>query len=191
MTSLIFIDRRGLALALLSLLAVHGPATAAIEKFMRHCEGKLCAYFRAPVTIPNGWVEDQEASRALGVQMLLPNGVDFEKAPAKIYVLVRYNREKQSLSVIQRDVHKDWRARANDAKIVKLTDIVRKDGQVSFQRHRFEALRLAKQGFELTSVTADSDKDGNAYFVVIVLSANTREAFNAAEAAYLSILNAY
>ena len=35
------------------------------------------------------------------------------------------------------------------------------------------------------------DKDGNAFVVVLCLSANTREAFKASEAAYLSLLKAY
>jgi hypothetical protein len=57
--------------------------------------------------------------------------------------------------------------------------------------HQFEAPELSEQGFELAALVADSDKDGNAFVVVLCLSANTREAFKAAEAAYMSILKAY
>src|SRR5580704_9349734 len=95
------------ALAAIGLLAV--PAQAEIEKFMRDCDMKLCVSYRASITIPEGWAENKEASRELGVQMLLPNDVDFEKAPAKIYALVRYNKDKQPVAVITKDTYRDWK----------------------------------------------------------------------------------
>jgi hypothetical protein len=181
--------RLGLVLATLSLLAA--PATAEIEKFMRQCDGKLCPSFRASITIPDGWVEDKEASRELGVQMLLPKGQAFDAAPAKIYAQVRYNKDKQPVSAIARDTYRDWRERSKKAKVAKLPDVARQNGRPAFERHQFEAPELSEQGFEETALAADGDKDGNAFIVVLCLSANTREAFKAAEAAYLSILKAY
>jgi hypothetical protein len=189
MRSLFPICRFVLALAALSLLAA--PATAEIEKFMRQCDGKLCASYRASITVPEGWVEDKEAGRELGVQMLLPKGVDFEKAPAKIYALVRYNKDKQPVSAIAKDTYRDWRERAKKAKVTKLPEVARQSGKPAFELHRFEASELKEQGFEQTALAADGDKDGNAFVVVLCLSANTREAFKAAEAAYMSILKAY
>jgi hypothetical protein len=175
--------------AALSLLAA--PAKAEIEKFMYDCDGKLCTFFRASLTIPEGWVEDKEASSALGVQMLLPKGVDFEKAPAKIYALVRYNKDKQPVSAITKDTYRDWRERSKKAKVTKLPDVARQSGKPAFELHRFEASELKEQGFEMTALAADSDKDGNSFFVVLCSSADTREAFKAAEPGYLSILKAY
>jgi hypothetical protein len=167
------------------------PARAEIEKFMRHCDGKLCPFFRASVTVPQGWVEDAEATRELGVQMMLPKGHDFENAPAKIYVLVRYNKDKKPVSAITQDTYRDWKNRAKNAKVSKLPETARANGKSAFERHQFEAPKLEEQGFETTALAADTDKDGNAYVVVVCLSANTREAFKSAEAAYLSILKAY
>jgi hypothetical protein len=177
------------ALAAIGLLAV--PAQAEIEKFMRECDMKLCVSYRASITIPEGWAENKEASRELGVQMLLPKDVDFEKAPAKIYALVRYNKDKQPVAVITKDTYRDWKERSKKAKIVKLADVARANGKPAFERHQFEAPELSEQGYETTALAADSDKDGNPFVVVLVLSANTREAFKASEAAYLSILKAY
>jgi hypothetical protein len=183
------IGRLAFALAAISLLAL--PAHADIEKFMRDCDGKLCAYFKASITVPEGWVEDKEASSALGVQMLLPKGQDFEKAPAKIYALVRYNKDKQPVSAITRDTYRDWKERSTKAKVARLADVARESGKPAFERHEFEAPELDEQGFEQTALAADSDKDGNAFVVILVLSANTREAYKANEAAYLSLLKAY
>jgi hypothetical protein len=162
------------------------PAKAEIEKFMRQCEGKLCASFRASITIPDGWVEDKEASDYFNAQMLLPKGVDFDKAPAKIYAVVRYNRAKQPIS----DTIKDWKSRAKDTKINKLDDLIRA-GKAPFVRHAFEARRLKEQGYELQSVTSDGDKDGNEFVVTITLSADSKAALEAAQPAYLAILNKY
>jgi hypothetical protein len=167
------------------------PAHAEIEKFMRQCDMKLCVSYRASIAVPDGWVEDAEATRELGVQMMLPKGEDFEKAPAKIYVLVRYNKDKKPVSAITRDTYSDWKNRAKNAKVAKLGEVARANGKPAFERHQFEAPKLEEQGFETTALAADTDKDGNAYVVVVCLSANTREAFKSAEAAYLSILKAY
>ena len=189
MPSFFAMCRLAVALVCVSLLAV--PARADIEKLMRQCDGKLCAYFRASITVPEGWVEDAEASRELGVQMLIPKGQAFEKAPAKIYALVRYNKDKAPVSAITRDTYRDWKERAKNAKITKLADVVRANGKPAFERHQFEAPKLEEQGFETTALAADGDKDGNAFVVVLCLSANNREAYKSAEAAYLSMLKAY
>jgi hypothetical protein len=180
-----------LIVAVAALGVVAAPARAEIEKFMRDCNGKLCAFYRASITVPEGWIENKEASRELGVQMLLPKGQNFDAAPAKIYALVRYNKDKQPVSAITRDTHRDWKERSEKAKVAKLTDVARANGKPAFERHQFEAPELDEQGFEQTALAADSDKDGNAFVVVLVLSANTREAYKANQAAYLSILKAY
>jgi hypothetical protein len=167
------------------------PAGATIEKIMNQCHGKLCPFFRASIAIPDGWVEDADATRYFNSQFLLPKGSDFEKAPAKIYVAVKFNRKKQPISDFMPDNMKDWRSRAKDARIIGLDDLPRGDGKPAFVRHQFEAASLHEQGYELQAVTTDGDTDGNDFFVTITLSADSREALKAAEPAYLSILSKY
>ncbi len=195
MPSTASVRRLGATLLFIGLFAA-APAKAEIEKFMTPCgdkqeKVKLCASFRASIAIPQGWVQDKEASEYFDAQMLLPKGLDFEKAPAKIYVVVRYNRDKQPISDFMPDSIKDWKSRAENAKITKLDDLQRGGGKPAFQRHKFEAPSLDEQGYEFQSVTIDDDKDGNQFVVTITLSANTREAFKAAEPAYLAILSKY
>jgi hypothetical protein len=167
------------------------PARATIEKIMNQCDGKMCPFFRASIVIPDGWVEDKDATRYFNSQFLLPKGIDFEKAGAKIYVAVKYNRKKQPISDFMPENIADWRSRAKDVKITGLDDLSRGDGKPAFVRHRFEAGRLREQGYELQAVTTDSDNDGNEFIVTITLSANSREAEKAAEPAYLAILSKY
>jgi hypothetical protein len=174
--------------ALLTVAAT--AAHAEIEKFMKQCDGKMCAFFRASVTIPAGWVEDKEATDYFNAVFLLPKDISFDDAPAKIYAIVRYNREKKPVGAFIPDAIKDWKGRAKTAKIAKLDDLPRA-GKASFVRHQFEARNLKEQGYELQAVTSDSDKDGNEYVVTITLSANSQAALKAAEPAYLAILGKY
>ncbi len=179
-----------IAAALLGLSAAM-PAKAEIEKFMNQCDGKLCAFFRVSITVPDGWVEDKEATDYFRVQMLLPQNVEFDKAPAKIYAMARYNRNKQPISDFLPESIKDWRGRAKDAKITRLDDLPRGDGKAAYVRNQFEAHSLKEQGYELQAVTTDGDKDGNEFIVTITLSANSRDALKSAEPAYLAILRKY
>ncbi len=194
MPSIASVRRLGAALVFIGLFAAT-PARAEIEKFMNPCGDKqkftLCASFRASIAIPEGWVQDKEASSYFDAQMLLPKGLEFDKAPAKIYVVVRFNRNKQPISDFLPDNIADWKSRAKDGKITKLEDLARGAGKPAFQRHQFEAPSLDEQGYEYQSVTTDGDKDGNEFIVTITLSANSRAAFKAAEPAYLAILNKY
>src|SRR3979411_218228 len=172
-------------------LIATAPAGATIEKIMNQCNGKLCPFFRASTVIPDGWVEDRDATRYFNSQFLLPKGTDFEKAAAKIYVAVKYNRKKQPISNFMPENIADWHSRAKDAKITDLDDPHRRDGKVAFVRHQFEAGSLHEQGYELQAVTTDGDNDGNGVLVTITLSANSRKALKAAEPAYMAILGKY
>jgi hypothetical protein len=183
--------RRFLAICSFAGLVLAQPANAEIEKFMNPCDHKICAFFRASITVPVGWVEDKEATRYFNSQFLLPSGVDFDRAQAKIYVVVRYNRAKQPIAAFVPDTLADWRSRAKDAKITRLDDLPRGNGKPAFERRQFEARSLQEQGYELQSVTTDGDKDGNEFIVTITLSANSRKALEAAEPAYLAILGKY
>jgi hypothetical protein len=188
MTPRVIVRRLVAAFLALGLLAAV-PASAEVEKFMKHCDGKLCAFFRASVQIPDGWVEDKEATDYFNAVMLLPKGLEFEKAPAKIYAIARYNHDKQPISDFLPDTIRELQSRAKDAKITALADLPRA-GKPPFIRHAFEAPSLPEQGYELRSVTTDND-GGSQFIVTIVLSANSKAALKAAEPAYLAILHKY
>jgi len=182
---------RLLAIAFCCAAILSGTASAGIEKIMNPCDNKLCPFFRASITIPAGWTEDEESTRYFNTQFLLPVGVAFEKAPAKIYVVVRYNRNRQPISDFIPVGIADWKSRAKNSKITKLDDLPRGEGKPAFERLQFEAPSLKEQGYELQAVTSDDDKDGNQFIVSIMLSADSRAALKAAEPAYLAILEKY
>ena len=179
------------AAALFAGLLAVTPAGATIEKIMNQCDGKLCPFFRASIEIPDGWVEDKDATRHFNSQFLLPKGIDFDKSTATIYVTVVYNRKKQQISdFIPADIA-EWRSRAKGAKITDLGELPRGDGKPAFVRHQFEAASLREQGYELQAVTTDGDTDGNEFIVTITLSANSAKALQSASAAYQAILSKY
>jgi hypothetical protein len=182
--------RRLALFVLFGLTFAAGAAQADVEKFMKQCDGKLCPFFRASVTVPDGWVEDEEATDYFKAVFLLPKNVEFDAAPAKIYAIARYNHDKKPADAFIPAAIKDWKGRARDAKITKLGDLPRA-GKMPFVRHQFEARRLKEQGYELQAVTSDSDKDGNQYVITITLSANLQAALKAAESACLAILEKY
>ena len=182
--------RRIAGLILLGLTFAATTARADVEKILKQCDGQLCPFFRASVSIPDGWVEDHEATDYFKAVFMLPKGVEFDDAPAKIYAIARYNHDKKPAATFSPAALKDWKGRAKDAKITKLDDLPR-TGKAPFMRHRFEARRLKEQGYELQAVTSDSDKDGNEYVITITLSANTPAALKAAEPAYRAILEKY
>jgi hypothetical protein len=187
---LIFLARSCAVLALATMFAVT-PAKATIEKIMNQCDGKLCPFFRASIVIPDGWVEDEGATRHFNSQFLLPKGVGFEKSTATIYVTVVYNRKKQPISDFLPADIAEWRSRAKGAKITDLDDLPRGDGKPAFVRHQFEAASLREQGYELQAVTTDDDTEGNEFIVTITLSANSAKALQSASAAYQAILSKY
>jgi hypothetical protein len=186
----IFLARTCAAMALAGVFATT-PAKATIEKIMNQCDGKLCPFFRASIAIPDGWVEDKDATRHFNSQFLLPEGVDFEKSAVKIYVAVMYNRKKQPISDFLPKLLADWRGRAKSVKITDLVDFPRSEGKPAFVRHQFEAASLHEQGYELHAVTTDGDTDGNEFIVTITMSANSAKALQSAGPAYQAILSKY
>ena len=84
-----------LAVLVLTVLFSATSAQAEIRKLMGIGDGKLTPRFELILTPPKGWVEEKEASKANGVQMLVPRGKDFHSAPALMYVKVSYRRDKE------------------------------------------------------------------------------------------------
>ena len=186
------VSYRHLAVAVfIAVFAVSSPAKSEIEKFMRHCSGKLCLYYRASVAVPEGWQEDQASSRAMNVQIFVPKGKTLDNAGAVIYTTVKFNRDKTPIATLVAEDHANWRQKARDVKIERLPDVARAAGQESFLQYQFEMPSRKAQPFERVATTGDVDKDGNAFLVAVVLTATSMKALKAAEPAYQTILKGY
>ena len=120
--------------------------------------------------------------------MLLPKGIDFDKAPAVIYVVVRYNHNKQPLSdffPIPSRIERPARRMPRSAGSMILRALASRLLCVMFEAPRQE------QSYELQAVTTDDDKDGNQFVVTITLSADSKAALEAAQPEYFAILTKY
>ncbi len=186
------VRRLGAVFIFLALLAAARPASAEIKKFVRPCkEQTICAFYRAVVAVPDGWVEDKAATRHFDAVIILQKGVAFNDSQATIYAVARYNPKKQPLSDFVTEAFEELRSVAKDGKITVLPDLARAAGQPAFKRHSFEAPSQKEQGYELHAVTMDSDENNNQFVVTITLSANSKDTLKAAEPAYLAVLGKY
>jgi hypothetical protein len=167
------------------------PARAEVEKIMLVCDGKLCPLFRASFAPPPGWVEDKENGQRLRLVIFVPKNQTFRSAGAIIYATARSNPDKAPVAEFVDKDHARWRERAPDVKIKRLADVARTSGKDAFQHHQFEAPSMKAQAFERVATVGDSDQDGNAFVVGLVLTAKSARALSAAEPAYLAMLKAY
>lgn len=180
-----------LALATIFLVAFGVGAGAEVDKFMRRCNGQLCPYFRLKFTPPNGWVQDEEATRENNMPIYVPKGMDFGSAPALIYIGVTYNRDKRPLEKFVEGELQSWLNEAKDSKIDKIAGEKRASGKADFLIYRFLNPSRPQQAHELMAYGEDTDNDGNSFFLSIGLTAAERKAIDAAEADYRAGLRAH
>jgi hypothetical protein len=179
------------ALALLFSAALFSTtsARAEIRKLMNVTDGKLIPKFEMILTPPKDWVEEKEASKANGVQMMVPRGKDYHSAPALMYVKVSYRRDKeQTVEQFVENSQKRWRENVSDTKIDKLADVERTDGRPAYLSYRYENPSRPQQRFEAVSFALDSDKDGNDFFVMVALTGKGKKEIDQAMTAYNAFL---
>jgi hypothetical protein len=119
------------------------------------------------------------------MQLFLPEGESFDSAPAVIYATVTWNAEDKSLDALIADEIARWRDKNPDAQAEEVP---------SLGLFRVFALRTPGAGanpFEYVAYALDHDGDGNVYFLVVVVSALTAEALDAARGAYEDLLRNY
>ena len=181
------------ALALLSTALISTTsAQAEIRKVMDIGDGKLIPRFEMILTLPKDWVEEKEASKANGVQMLVPRGKNFHSAPALMYVKISYRREKeQTIEQFVENSQKRWRENVADTKIDKLADVERTGGRPAYLSYRYENPSRPQQRFEAVSFALDTDKDGNDFFVMVALTGKGKKEIDQAIAAYNAFLKAH
>ena len=144
------------------------PAQGEVLKFLRMCpEQKLCPYYELVLEPPKDWIEDKEASKQNGVQMMVPARPQFRQraGPDVREILIAAGQPKRG----------GFRARQPGAlapvsarhQIEKIADVERTSGQPAFVSYRYENPSQPQQRFETISFALDKDKDGNTFFVMV------------------------
>lgn len=168
------------------------PAQGEVLKFLRMCpEQKLCPYYELVLEPPKDWIEDKEASKQNGVQMMVPRGRNFGNAPALMYVKISSRPDNQSVEDFVRVSQERWRRSVRDTKIEKIADVERTSGQPAFVSYRYENPSQPQQRFEAVSFALDKDKDGNTFFVMVALTGKDKKAIDQAMGAYNEFLKAH
>jgi hypothetical protein len=170
-------------------LAASSPAPALVEKVMTVCSGQLCPFFRPSFAVPEGWWEDGKTGLRLGVRLFVPLGETFDTAPAIIYATARHNAEGEDLAAAVAQHHETWRRKVPEVAITRLGDVPRRDG-APFQQHAFVSPKLT-QPYERVATATDSDAEGNAFVVRLVLTAKSEPALQGAEQSFLALLKSY
>lgn len=172
------------------------PAEAEIQKFMHVCSRgdqgiKLCPSFALALKAPQGWSEDKAASKLQGVQVMVPSGTTFGNAEALIYVKVSPQQEQQPLADFIRVSQERWRANAPDSRITPLAEIARENGKSPFLPFRYETPSLPQQAHEIVAFGTDTDKDGNGYMLMVVMTGRSKKALEQADKPYKAFLQTH
>jgi hypothetical protein len=177
--------------AVLAFTLAASSAQAEVRKLMKLGPGTLTPHFELVLTPPKDWIEEKEASKENGVQIMVPRGRHFGNAPALMYVKVSNRQDKQSLEDFVGNSQKRWREQVSDTKIEKLADVQRASGQPAFVSYRYENPSRPQQRFEAVSFGIDKDNDGNEFFVMVALTGRDKKAIDQGMTPYNAFLKTH
>jgi len=181
---------RGPLLVAITVTALASAGNSAeIQKLMQMCPGqKLCAWYRADVAPPKGWVEDKEFGGAHFITALLPDQPKLGPEAPLIYIQVGLHQDHQTLEENIAQNQGIWRKSEPKAKITPLPDAPRGGGKPPFKVFLYENPTHPKQAFELTAFAAEPQPDGSHYIITVVDTASNRKAIDASREAFLAVL---
>jgi hypothetical protein len=174
-----------------TLIACSGTARAeVVKKFMTVCIDGPCPHYEIGPKLPQGWMIEEEATRELDSQVIVPEGKNLHTAPAVIVVIIHRSDKQQSLADYVRSANKLWRAEVEDGKKSELPAVERANGKPQFLRFAFEDPSDKQNPYGFEAFGIDSDKEGNEYFISVIMSAADKAALDRAESDYISFLKA-
>jgi hypothetical protein len=136
-------------------------------------------------------VEARRDGTPAGPQIYVPRGRTFADAEALIYVEVTYNDDQRSLEAFIETSQARWRAAVGAASIDPLPSEPRRNAAPAYQLFRYHTPGRPQQAHEIVAFGRDADRAGDAFFVMVVLTAATRAAIDANEPAYRQALRAH
>jgi hypothetical protein len=107
-------------------------------------------------------------------------------------VQVFYHADKQqTLAEFARLSNGRWLAANPKSKITEMPAVERANGKPAFLRFAMENPGKAQQAYEIGALGLDSDKDGNEFVLDVVMSGNSKQAVDRADAIYVAFLKAH
>jgi hypothetical protein len=166
-------------------------AKAEVEKFIQLGKDNLRPVFRLKFTPPAGWEANAEGTKHFGLATYAPKGQGFHEAPAIIYIRVSYNENGRPLDAFIDVSQERWKKAVPDTQVKRITDEKREGGQPDFRVYSVRNPSHPAQGYEMLAYGEDKDKDGNKYFVMISITAQSQKALDDAEKAYRAALRTH
>lgn len=182
-------------LAVFTIIGLAAPAQAEVQKFMNMCGGdaqslRLCPSYALVMTLPDGWIEDKAATREHKVQVVVPKGETYASAPALIYVKVSLRNKEQPLADFIRVSEERWKESVPDSVVTRLPEVERANARAAFAPYRYDNPSTPQQAAEIVSFGIDSDRDGNEFVLMVVVTAREKKALDRADGAYKAFLRA-
>lgn len=164
---------------------IHREATSCNES------GELCFYWWPELPEIDGWNQDLGNSYHYSSNAKAPEGFNFSNAETVIYAKAVYKlraTESKNLDGFIANDKADFIKQNPDLKISEVEPIVNSSG-FAFRRFRFNPGK--KGNWEQVSYSEETDKDGNEYYLVFVLSSRSEKGYKESLKDYENFLSEY
>lgn len=163
-----------------------GPAKARIEKVAIVCKVGLCLYWWPALAKVNGWHHDQGASIADAVNAEVPDGFTFANAVAVIYAKAIYKPrqpETKSVAVLIKQDKATFLRHDPTLEITRVSPLKTADGRTL---ESYTYFPRTKGNWEEVSYGEEGE-----YYLVFVVSSQTKAGFEKALGAYKEFIGEY
>jgi hypothetical protein len=173
-------------LALLALVLAPTAGVAEIFKLAVPADQGMKFYWWPKLPAIPGWEHDEDVSRSNGVNMLVPVGGTFLKAPAVIYARAMFKPrvpETKSLTQLISDDKATFAKEFPGIVVVELDPIADGDGKA----HRLFSYSPSKKGsWELVAYGEEGE-----FYLIFTVSGNSKEALEQATPDFRKVLTQY
>jgi hypothetical protein len=178
--------RCALAALGLTLSALASPASAEIEMIAAPTDRGLSFHWWPKLTPPEGWHHDRNFSFHYSVNAIAPDGLYFDDAETVMYAKAAYKpREPDVKSLemfIERD-HKSFKADARGLEIKETAALTTADGK---RLRSFTFFPTQAGNWERVAYGEEGD-----YYLIFTISSRSKSGYEAASAAYESLVRGY
>lgn len=173
------------AVVALLFLASISPA-AEIEKKAVLLNDKIKLYWWPKLSIPRGWLHDEELSENMSSNVLLPRGTTFSNAPSIIYGRAFYDPDKKTRGTLSGFISDDVvKFRKSRAQLV-VQEI--HPGLTTLRHHSLRTFDFSYGPGTYDETCYGQEGD---FWLIISLSSQTKRAFKRDKATFRRVIAAY
>jgi hypothetical protein len=141
-----------------------------------------------PVTPPAGWFHNREGSEKVGLQVMTSKPKD---ADALIYIEANPLRNDLAFSKIVAAAAEDLRRSSRNAKVTRLPEVARKNGNPPFQLFRIEQPSKPHQPLEFVAYGKAAEPDGTLFILTVTIAGHDAKVIEGYGEIYRTFLAAH